>query len=376
MATRAGRDRSERGLRHRLVGQPERAAPRVPVHAQERHRVRLPRRRRGVHSQGSRARRPRRDRGRHAQRQVERANRGRPRLRQAARHRQLARQRARHARGVDLRRQQAGHVRHRPACRPVDLAYPRVQQVALRAAGADLVRRLPADQRIARSPWLRLRRLRHRGGQPRRRQGQALRLVRARHRHLGQRGELVRRDRHSRGRAADQGVLRLLLRRQCEGDHRAARPTGAELQASQPRGAHRNAVVAARRDVPARKGVGHRGAGTDAGAVDAAQRRSRDRAGQTRCGRRRRHGDRRAGRCAHNRGTAPSVRHPDRRGRMGGAGAGQSRQYDRPRLRRCARQRHHGGAIDPTGHRAADRRRAGGKRSLLALHTAAARRAA
>ena len=192
---------------------------------------------------------------------------------------------------VDLRRQQAGHVRHRPARRPVDVADARVQQVAARDAGAGLVRRLPADQREARAAGLRLRRLRRGRGQPRRRQGAALRLVRAAHRHVGQRGELVRGDRVGRGRAADQGVLRLLLRRQREGDHRATRPAGAELQAGQSRGAHRDAVVAARRDLPPREGVGHRGAGADAGAVVAAGRGSRDRAGQ-----------------AHRRSTSPSPR--------------------------------------------------------------------
>ena len=105
-----------------------------------------------------------------------------------------------------------------------------VQQVAARPAGAGLVRRSAC--RSARSPGrgASASSPRRGRGQPRRRQGAVLRLVRAAHRHVGQRGELVRRDRLGRGRAADQGLLRLLLRRQREGDHRAARPAGAELQ--------------------------------------------------------------------------------------------------------------------------------------------------
>ena len=104
------------------------------------------------------------------------------------------------------------------------------------------------------------------------RQGAVLRLVRPARRHLGQRGELVGLHRLGRGRAADQGVLRLLVRRPREGDLRAARAAGAELPPGQPRGADRDTVVAARRDLPRRARARHAAARDDAGAVGAARR--------------------------------------------------------------------------------------------------------
>ena len=102
------------------------------------------------------------------------------------------------------------------------------------------------------------------------RQGAVLRVVRPAGRRVGQRGELVGFHRLGRGRAADQGLLRVLVRRPREGDLRAARAAGAELPPGQPRGADRDAVVAARRHLPRRAGARHAAARDDAGPVGAA----------------------------------------------------------------------------------------------------------